>query len=153
MRAEVCRLATCPVLGVVYVCQPYNIWSSLVEERIVSRIILVCTGHTWCYDQRTLKCVIPMCINDGERCHFRVVVQGAGPGPRYGHVMSLVGQRFLLSISGNDGEGIIYVLFDLHDCFSGMNWWLTRFPFWQANVHLQMCGLLIQQPNPMNGGK
>lgn len=34
----------------------------------------------------------------------RVVVQGAGPGPRYGHVMSLVGQRFLLSISGNDGE-------------------------------------------------
>ncbi|CAK9190814.1 unnamed protein product [Sphagnum troendelagicum] len=34
----------------------------------------------------------------------RVVVQGAGPGPRYGHVMSLVGQRFLLSISGNDGK-------------------------------------------------
>lgn len=33
----------------------------------------------------------------------RVVVQGQGPGPRYGHVMSLVGQRFLLSISGNDG--------------------------------------------------
>lgn len=33
----------------------------------------------------------------------RVVVQGLGPGPRYGHVMSLVGQRFLLSISGNDG--------------------------------------------------
>jgi hypothetical protein len=32
------------------------------------------------------------------------VVQGAGPGPRYGHVMSLVGQRFLLSISGNDGN-------------------------------------------------
>jgi hypothetical protein len=30
-------------------------------------------------------------------------VQGNGPGPRYGHVMSLVGQRFLLSISGNDG--------------------------------------------------
>lgn len=34
----------------------------------------------------------------------RVVVQGLGPGPRYGHVMSLVGQRFLLSIGGNDGE-------------------------------------------------
>lgn len=34
----------------------------------------------------------------------RVVVQGVGPGPRYGHVMSLVGQRFLLSIGGNDGE-------------------------------------------------
>ncbi|XP_024378190.1 serine/threonine-protein phosphatase BSL3 [Physcomitrium patens] len=34
----------------------------------------------------------------------RVVVQGTGPGPRYGHVMSLVGQRFLLCIGGNDGK-------------------------------------------------
>ncbi|GBG87231.1 hypothetical protein CBR_g45290 [Chara braunii] len=34
----------------------------------------------------------------------RVVVQGPGPGPRYGHVMALVGQRFLLSMSGNDGK-------------------------------------------------
>ncbi|KAK1287026.1 hypothetical protein QJS10_CPB19g01318 [Acorus calamus] len=32
----------------------------------------------------------------------RVVVQGPGPGPRYGHVMALVGQRFLLAIGGND---------------------------------------------------
>ncbi|KAJ7295528.1 hypothetical protein O6H91_Y182700 [Diphasiastrum complanatum] len=42
----------------------------------------------------------------------RVVVQGPGPGPRYGHVMSLVGQRFLLSIGGNDGNlfhSILYV--------------------------------------------
>jgi hypothetical protein len=44
-------------------------------------------------------------MEDAESCNgSRVVVQGAGPGPRYGHVMSLVGQRFLLSISGNDGE-------------------------------------------------
>ncbi|PPD71748.1 hypothetical protein GOBAR_DD31350 [Gossypium barbadense] len=28
----------------------------------------------------------------------RVVVQGPGPGPRYGHVMALVGQRFLMAI-------------------------------------------------------
>lgn len=46
----------------------------------------------------------------------RVVVQGPGPGPRYGHVMSLVGQRFLLSISGNDGELVLprldfYIMF------------------------------------------
>ncbi|XP_077225732.1 serine/threonine-protein phosphatase BSL3-like isoform X2 [Tasmannia lanceolata] len=34
----------------------------------------------------------------------RVVVQGPGPGPRYGHVMVLVGQRFLLAIGGNDGK-------------------------------------------------
>eukprot|EP00252_Welwitschia_mirabilis_P026986 TRINITY_DN906_c0_g1_i2.p1 TRINITY_DN906_c0_g1~~TRINITY_DN906_c0_g1_i2.p1 ORF type:complete len:944 (-),score=234.90 TRINITY_DN906_c0_g1_i2:748-3579(-) len=34
----------------------------------------------------------------------RVVVQGPGPGPRYGHVMALVGQRYLLAIGGNDGK-------------------------------------------------
>lgn len=34
----------------------------------------------------------------------RVVVQGPGPGTRYGHVMALVGQRFLLAIGGNDGK-------------------------------------------------
>ncbi|KAH7282446.1 hypothetical protein KP509_35G030800 [Ceratopteris richardii] len=34
----------------------------------------------------------------------KVVVQGPGPGPRYGHVMALVGQRFLLEIGGNDGR-------------------------------------------------
>lgn len=34
----------------------------------------------------------------------RVVVHGPGPGSRYGHVMALVGQRFLLAIGGNDGK-------------------------------------------------
>lgn len=34
----------------------------------------------------------------------RVVVQGPGPGPRYGHTMDLVAQRYLVTISGNDGE-------------------------------------------------
>ncbi|XP_047307706.1 serine/threonine-protein phosphatase BSL3-like [Impatiens glandulifera] len=34
----------------------------------------------------------------------RVVVQGPGPGPRYGHAMALVGQRYLMSIGGNDGK-------------------------------------------------
>jgi hypothetical protein len=34
-----------------------------------------------------------------------VVVQGQGPGPRYGHVMDLVAQRYLVTVSGNDGEG------------------------------------------------
>lgn len=34
----------------------------------------------------------------------RVVVQGPGPGSRYGHVMALVGQRYLMCIGGNDGE-------------------------------------------------
>lgn len=36
----------------------------------------------------------------------RVVVQGPGPGPRYGHVMALVGQRYLMAIGGNDGESL-----------------------------------------------
>lgn len=40
----------------------------------------------------------------------RVVVQGPGPGPRYGHVMALVGQRFLLAIGGNDGSPILFIL-------------------------------------------
>jgi hypothetical protein len=31
-------------------------------------------------------------------------VHGPGPGSRYGHVMALVGQRFLLAIGGNDGK-------------------------------------------------
>ncbi|KAL7262589.1 hypothetical protein ACSBR1_000868 [Camellia fascicularis] len=34
----------------------------------------------------------------------RVVVQGLGPGPRYGHVMALVGQSYLMAIGGNDGK-------------------------------------------------
>ncbi|XP_034703107.1 serine/threonine-protein phosphatase BSL3-like isoform X2 [Vitis riparia] len=34
----------------------------------------------------------------------KVAVQGSGPGPRYGHVMALVGQRFLMAIGGNDGK-------------------------------------------------
>ncbi|KAG5119936.1 hypothetical protein JHK82_034356 [Glycine max] len=34
----------------------------------------------------------------------RVSVQGPGPGPRYGHVMALVGQRYLMAIGGNDGN-------------------------------------------------
>jgi hypothetical protein len=36
-------------------------------------------------------------------CRRRVVVQGAGPGPRYGHCMDLAAQRYLVTISGNDG--------------------------------------------------
>lgn len=41
----------------------------------------------------------------------RVVVQGPGPGPRYGHVMALVGQRYLMCIGGNDGQCFIYFSF------------------------------------------
>ncbi|KAL6327474.1 hypothetical protein AAG906_020070 [Vitis piasezkii] len=38
----------------------------------------------------------------------KVAVQGSGPGPRYGHVMALVGQRFLMAIGGNDGNSCMY---------------------------------------------
>ncbi|KAG6414713.1 hypothetical protein SASPL_122086 [Salvia splendens] len=34
----------------------------------------------------------------------RVAVHGPCPGPRYGHVMALVGQRYLMAIGGNDGK-------------------------------------------------
>ncbi|XP_073137650.1 serine/threonine-protein phosphatase BSL1-like isoform X1 [Henckelia pumila] len=38
---------------------------------------------------------------------LRVVVQGQGPGPRYGHAMDLVAQRYLVSVSGNDGKRVL----------------------------------------------
>ncbi|KAI7757818.1 hypothetical protein M8C21_027177 [Ambrosia artemisiifolia] len=44
--------------------------------------------------------------NDKYKWH-RVVVQGQGPGPRYGHVMDLVAQRYLVSFSGNDGKKVL----------------------------------------------
>ncbi|EMS55151.1 Serine/threonine-protein phosphatase BSL1-like protein [Triticum urartu] len=44
--------------------------------------------------------------NDKFKWH-RVVVQGAGPGPRYGHCMDLVAQRYLVSVSGNDGKRVL----------------------------------------------
>lgn len=44
--------------------------------------------------------------NDKFKWH-RVVVQGQGPGPRYGHVMDLVSQRYLVTVSGNDGKRVL----------------------------------------------
>ncbi|KAK1356075.1 Serine/threonine-protein phosphatase [Heracleum sosnowskyi] len=43
-----------------------------------------------------------------DKCKWhRIVVQGQGPGPRYGHVMELVAQRYLVCISGNDGRRLL----------------------------------------------
>ncbi|KAL8113104.1 hypothetical protein AgCh_020431 [Apium graveolens] len=44
--------------------------------------------------------------NDKYRWH-RIVVQGEGPGPRYGHVMDLVAQRYLVTVSGSDGKRVL----------------------------------------------
>eukprot|EP00262_Sarcandra_glabra_P014680 TRINITY_DN4340_c0_g1_i1.p1 TRINITY_DN4340_c0_g1~~TRINITY_DN4340_c0_g1_i1.p1 ORF type:complete len:900 (+),score=162.24 TRINITY_DN4340_c0_g1_i1:172-2871(+) len=44
--------------------------------------------------------------NDKFKWH-RVVVQGPGPGPRYGHAVDLVAQRYLVMVSGNDGRRVI----------------------------------------------
>ncbi|XP_022931245.1 serine/threonine-protein phosphatase BSL1-like [Cucurbita moschata] len=44
--------------------------------------------------------------NDKFKWH-RVMVQGQGPGPRYGHVMDLVAQRYLVTVSGNDGKRVL----------------------------------------------
>ncbi|KAK8635577.1 hypothetical protein V6N13_004310 [Hibiscus sabdariffa] len=44
--------------------------------------------------------------NDKFKWH-RVVVQGQGPGPRYGHVMDLVAQGYIVSVSGNDGKRVL----------------------------------------------
>lgn len=37
-------------------------------------------------------------------------MQGPGPGPRYGHVMALVGQRYLMVVGGNDGKSLCVIL-------------------------------------------
>ncbi|XP_024968735.1 serine/threonine-protein phosphatase BSL1-like [Cynara cardunculus var. scolymus] len=44
--------------------------------------------------------------NDKYKWH-RVVVQGQGPGPRYGHAMDLVAHRYLVTVSGNDGKKVL----------------------------------------------
>ncbi|KAL4588222.1 hypothetical protein LXL04_001104 [Taraxacum kok-saghyz] len=44
--------------------------------------------------------------NDKYKWH-RVVVRGEGPGPRYGHVIDLVAQRYLVAVSGNDGKKVL----------------------------------------------
>ncbi|KAG0470169.1 hypothetical protein HPP92_016869 [Vanilla planifolia] len=49
---------------------------------------------------------VPDLSNDKYKWH-RVVVQGAGPGPRYGHAMDLVAQRYLVTVSGNDGKRVL----------------------------------------------
>lgn len=55
-----------------------------------------------CHEISTCRCF-------SNILEYRVIVQGHGPGPRYGHVMAFVGQRFLLLIAGNDGTIILFV--------------------------------------------
>ncbi|KAJ4758912.1 Serine/threonine-protein phosphatase [Rhynchospora pubera] len=52
----------------------------------------------------------------------RVPVRGPGPGPRYGHVMALVGQRFLLCIGGNDGKRALADVWALDTAAKPYNW-------------------------------
>ncbi|KAL5701470.1 protein-serine/threonine phosphatase [Ranunculus cassubicifolius] len=44
--------------------------------------------------------------NDRFKWH-RLVVQEPGPGPRYGHAMDLVAQRYLVTVGGNDGRRML----------------------------------------------
>lgn len=37
----------------------------------------------------------------------RVLVQGAGPSARYAHTLSLVANRFLVAMGGNDGKSTL----------------------------------------------
>ncbi|KAI4340518.1 hypothetical protein MLD38_025346 [Melastoma candidum] len=52
----------------------------------------------------------------------RVVAQGKGPGPRYGHVMALVGQRFLIVIGGNDGKRALNDVWSLDTAAKPYQW-------------------------------
>lgn len=67
------------------------------DQMQVVQVVLLCyyPVSISCLDSWILSWFVLSC---------RVVVQGQGPGPRYGHVMEVVAQRYLVSISGNDGE-------------------------------------------------
>ncbi|CAA2986004.1 serine threonine- phosphatase BSL3 [Olea europaea subsp. europaea] len=52
----------------------------------------------------------------------RVAVQGPGPGPRYGHVMALVGQRYLMTIGGNDGKRALVDVWALDTAAKPYEW-------------------------------
>ncbi|GMN42390.1 hypothetical protein TIFTF001_011606 [Ficus carica] len=43
------------------------------------------------------------------RMIFTVVVQGQGPGHRYGRVMDFVAQRYIVTVSGNDESFLIKI--------------------------------------------
>lgn len=47
-------------------------------------------------------------FTDPERPRWhRVLVQGAGPSARYAHTLSLVANRFLVAMGGNDGKSTL----------------------------------------------
>lgn len=88
----------------------------------------------------------------------RVVVQGPGPGPRYGHVMALVGQRYLMAIGGNDGNypnsGLVPLcslmvcsLFSCFLCKLNCYYYLA----FQERDHWLMYGPWTQLPSLTNG--
>ncbi|KAI6669745.1 hypothetical protein NL676_004630 [Syzygium grande] len=52
----------------------------------------------------------------------RVATQGPGPGPRYGHVMALVGQRYLMAIGGTDGKRILADVWALDTAAKPYEW-------------------------------
>lgn len=85
-----------------------------------------------------------------------MVVQGPGPGPRYGHVMALVGQRFLLTIGGNDGRNLLMRLSCLDYIATCRSFPLTDVDsktasMFQENGPWQMYGPLILRLSHMNG--
>jgi hypothetical protein len=47
--------------------------------------------------------------HEGTGClaFCRVLVQGAGPSARYAHTLSLVANRFLVAMGGNDGKSTL----------------------------------------------
>lgn len=80
-------------------------------------------------------------------------MQGPGPGPRYGHVMSLVGQRFLLSISGNDGK-LASLFFNriVEELDKFLYLFSDRLLFGQGSGLSRMSGLWTQRPSRTSGG-
>lgn len=60
---------------------------------VIPHAHLLCMHHT-----SALPCLGTLC---------RVLVQGAGPSARYAHTLSLVANRFLVAMGGNDGKSTL----------------------------------------------
>jgi hypothetical protein len=70
--------------------------TALLSDQTAAHQVLVLPTHCRC-------CIAQKYVD--VRC--RVLVQGAGPSARYAHTLSLVANRFLVAMGGNDGKSTL----------------------------------------------
>ncbi|KAI8013139.1 Serine/threonine-protein phosphatase BSL2 [Camellia lanceoleosa] len=99
------------ILFSISLCLSQSCFLSLFLNLLLSLYGLAgATANVHCYDLLTNKWPTFFCKitsfgkpPTSRTAHVATAV-GPGPGPRYGHVMALVGQRYLMAIGGNDGK-------------------------------------------------